>query len=171
MTTRSRALSGASYGLPYLPEGRGGAAPPSPGRAQPMGNIGPAHSAGARPIGGAMAAPVRDREALQRLSFLFQPCPRPLLLQHPARGRPPPGPAHGPLGEAHRVPPLLLPAAARGRGLPAPAGPRPRGQPSIIPTQQQSGDMTSDWSLRKLPPTNQKAPAAEINLPLFHIWY
>ncbi|XP_074990828.1 ribonuclease P protein subunit p21 isoform X3 [Calonectris borealis] len=87
-----------------------------------MGNIGPAHSAGARPIGGAMAAPVRDREALQRLSFLFQPCPRPLLLQHPARGRPPPGPAHGPLGEAHRVPPLLLPAAARGRGLPAPAG-------------------------------------------------
>ncbi|XP_075268260.1 uncharacterized protein LOC142359667 isoform X2 [Opisthocomus hoazin] len=108
-----------------------------------------------------MAAPVRDREALQRLNFLFQ---------HPARGRPPPGPAPGPLGEAGRLPPLLLPAAARGWGLPAPAGggaappgaavlelrplpsvplpagappptpghahrPRPREQPSINPTR------------------------------------
>ncbi|XP_054663626.1 ribonuclease P protein subunit p21 isoform X5 [Grus americana] len=71
-----------------------------------------------------MAAPVRDREALQRLNFLFQPGPGPVLLQYPARGRPPPGPAHGPLGETHRVPPLLLPAAARVRGLPAPAGGR-----------------------------------------------
>ncbi|KAM6188511.1 ribonuclease P protein subunit p21 [Sarcoramphus papa] len=37
-----------------------------------MESVGPAHPAGARPMGGAMAAPVRDREALQRLSFLFQ---------------------------------------------------------------------------------------------------
>ncbi|XP_075594571.1 ribonuclease P protein subunit p21 isoform X3 [Balearica regulorum gibbericeps] len=37
-----------------------------------MGSAGPAHSAGARPIGAEMAAPVRDREALQRLNFLFQ---------------------------------------------------------------------------------------------------
>ncbi|XP_072704206.1 ribonuclease P protein subunit p21 isoform X4 [Ciconia boyciana] len=37
-----------------------------------MGSVGPAHPAEARPIGSAMAAPVRDREALQRLSFLFQ---------------------------------------------------------------------------------------------------
>ncbi|XP_053908009.1 ribonuclease P protein subunit p21 isoform X1 [Cuculus canorus] len=39
-----------------------------------------------------MAAAVKDREALQRLSFLFQ----------------------GPLGEAHGVPSLLLPPAAWG---------------------------------------------------------
>lgn len=80
-----------------------------------------------------------------------QPRPGPVLLQHPARGCAAPGPAHvrwgggcpgwggtlgdpsshlcvpprppqGPLGEAHRVSPLLLPAAARGGGLPAPQG-------------------------------------------------
>ncbi|XP_049649062.1 ribonuclease P protein subunit p21 isoform X3 [Accipiter gentilis] len=37
-----------------------------------MRNVGPAQPVGARPIGNAMAAPVRDREALQRLNFLFQ---------------------------------------------------------------------------------------------------
>ncbi|XP_030366704.1 ribonuclease P protein subunit p21 isoform X2 [Strigops habroptila] len=37
-----------------------------------MGSAGPAHPEGARPIGSAMAAPVKDREVLQRLSFLFQ---------------------------------------------------------------------------------------------------
>ncbi|KAM6396219.1 ribonuclease P protein subunit p21 [Rhynochetos jubatus] len=37
-----------------------------------MGIVVPAHPARARPIGSAMAAPVRDREALQRLSFLYQ---------------------------------------------------------------------------------------------------
>ncbi|XP_061216395.1 ribonuclease P protein subunit p21 [Neopsephotus bourkii] len=37
-----------------------------------MGSVVPAHREGARPIGSAMAAAVKDREVLQRLSFLFQ---------------------------------------------------------------------------------------------------
>ncbi|XP_074710443.1 ribonuclease P protein subunit p21 isoform X2 [Strix uralensis] len=151
---------------------------------RPMGSVGSAHPDGARPIGGAMAAPVRDREALQRLNFLFQ----------------------GPLCEAPHVPPLLLPVVARGWGLPAaerggaapdraavpelrpspalpvsagapPPGPSPAHwphpghQPSINPTRRQSSDATSNWSLQKPPLANQKTAAAEINLPLFYIWY
>ncbi|XP_054663625.1 ribonuclease P protein subunit p21 isoform X4 [Grus americana] len=115
-----------------------------------MGRAGPAHSVGARPIGTKMAAPVRDREALQRLNFLFQAAhwvlphspalarfycstqrgaARRLVLR---MGRAAP---HRPaVPELWPQPPLPLPAGAP-PPRPDPAHrPRPRGQPGINPT-------------------------------------
>ncbi|XP_072704207.1 ribonuclease P protein subunit p21 isoform X5 [Ciconia boyciana] len=104
-------------------------------RAQPMGSVGPAHPAEARPIGSAMAAPVRDREALQRLSFLFQ----------------------GPLGEASRVPPLLLPPAARGRGCLRLRG---GGQPRAVLRCRSCGRFRRYLCQRELRPLGQAPPTA-----------
>ncbi|XP_065520929.1 ribonuclease P protein subunit p21 isoform X1 [Lathamus discolor] len=155
-----------------------------------------------------MAAAVKDREVLQRLSFLFQAAHW-VLPHSPALARFYCSIQRGtarrlvlrlaPSVKRGRVPPLLLAAAARRWGLPAPARPgaaphgsalpelRPppalplRGatppgaghaprRPARKPTWQQSGAVSTDWSLQP-PLTNQKTPVAEINLPLFHIWY
>ncbi|XP_037227936.1 ribonuclease P protein subunit p21 isoform X1 [Falco biarmicus] len=150
-----------------------------------MGRAGSAQWAG--PTRGAMAAPVRDREALQRLSFLFQAAhwvlphspalarfycstqrgaARRLVLR--MRGAAPHSTA---LPELPTPTPLPLPAEAPPPRPGHAHRPCPRGQPSMNPTRRQSTDGTSDWSAQKLPLTNQEALAAEINLPLFHIWY
>ncbi|XP_065520931.1 ribonuclease P protein subunit p21 isoform X2 [Lathamus discolor] len=121
-----------------------------------------------------MAAAVKDREVLQRLSFLFQAAHW-VLPHSPALARFYCSIQRGtarrlvlrlaPSVKRGRVPPLLLAAAARRWGLPAPAR-----RPARKPTWQQSGAVSTDWSLQP-PLTNQKTPVAEINLPLFHIWY
>ncbi|XP_072704204.1 ribonuclease P protein subunit p21 isoform X2 [Ciconia boyciana] len=84
-----------------------------------------------------------------------QPRPRPLLLQHPARGRPPPRPAHGPLGEASRVPPLLLPPAARGRGCLRLRG---GGQPRAVLRCRSCGRFRRYLCQRELRPLGQAPP-------------
>ncbi|XP_030366703.1 ribonuclease P protein subunit p21 isoform X1 [Strigops habroptila] len=162
-----------------------------------MGSAGPAHPEGARPIGSAMAAPVKDREVLQRLSFLFQAAHW-VLPHSPALARfycsiqrgtarrlvlrlSGPAPHRAAVPELRPPPPVPLPGAPHPGDPPlgdphfgAPptgASPGPRGPPRINPAQQQSGDMSSDWSPQKRPVPNQKTPFAEIKLPLFHIWY